>query len=348
MGKKGRYVYGIIHTDQRISFGQCGVLIAEEVYTVPYQDIAAVVSEAELDDYTRKFRNVLANLLVEHQRVNEKIMGAGYLIIPVRLGTFVKDDLELTEILERGYRLSKDIMDKAADKIEIDVAVTWKDFTTVVKEAAEEKEIKELKEALKANPTGVTVDDQMKIGALVKQAVDRKSEEYARQIARDLQTVSQRVKTHERMDEEMVANIAFLLDKGRQKAFETQVEELDRRFEDRLKFRCVGPLPPYSFYTLEINKMDFEEIDWARKKLGLAESAGKMAMKKAYQHEIFKAHPDRHPDDAAAQRGFEELLKARKIIDVYCLSVEQRGCPEEYSFKKEDVRKNNMLVRLKE
>ena len=54
------------------------------------------------------------------------------------------------------------------------------------------------------------------------------------------------------------------------------------KFEGKLNFRCVGPLPVYSFYTLEIQKMLFKEIDWAKKKLGLNDFSTKDEIKNPY------------------------------------------------------------------
>ena len=71
---------------------------------------------------------------------------------------------EVRDILSKGYNLIKEIFERISNKIEIDLTSTWGDLASIIKEAGEEKEIKEFKERLLSNPQGITADDQMKIG----------------------------------------------------------------------------------------------------------------------------------------------------------------------------------------
>jgi len=277
--------------------------------------------------------------LVRHQRAIEKIMASGYTVIPVKLGTFAQDESELIHILACGYSIVKGIADKIYNKIEIDVAATWSDFTSVLKETGEEKEIKELKERLLANPKQVTIDDQMKVGFMVKKALDEKRDRLAEDIQNVLKKIVREAKAHELMDDKMVMNSAFLIDKSDQTLFYKKVEELNMAFAERLNFRCVGPLPPYSFYTLEIKKMQLDEIDWAKKKLGVNDAISKDGIKKAYQRSAVSSHPDRNPDIPGSEMKFDEVNKAYKILVDYCEACEQMG---------QGDGKNAVLVKVRE
>ncbi|MBU0569053.1 GvpL/GvpF family gas vesicle protein [bacterium] len=147
-----KYIYGIINS-KKIAAG-------EEIHAIPYQDISAVVSDSEIIDYRYLSKEALARQLIKHQQVIEEIM-RGTTIIPMRLGTFAVDEAEVKDILEKGYSLIKEIFPKVKDKIEIDVCVTWCDFGTSIKEAGEEREVKEAKEKLLANPKGITVEESV-------------------------------------------------------------------------------------------------------------------------------------------------------------------------------------------
>jgi hypothetical protein len=347
MSKTGKYIYGIINsnTSLHLSIPEDFLLGKSEsngVYTIPYQDISALVRDSEIVDYIGMRKDVLARALVSHQTVIERIMTPQTSIIPVKLGTFVQDETEVKEILNKGYSLIKQIFEKISDKIEIDVVAIWSDFNSMLKEVGEEKEIKEFKEKLLSNPKGITVDDQMKVGFMVKKALAMKSEEYAVRIRYALNTVSRDSKMHERMDDKMVINAAFLIDKGKQKDFEKIVERLNIEFGEKLNFRCVGPLPPYSFYTLEIRKMQYEEVDWARKRLGLVSNyATKSEIKKAHQTMAFALHPDKNPNTPGIEKEFDEVTKAYKTLWEYCQG-------EDCSFDEEGFKKNSILVKVKE
>jgi len=369
----GKYIYGVINSNTHESVGPYGISACpecsdsssvtsgsrrvavkddsirdKEAHFIPYQDIAAVVSDSEIIDYTHMFKDALAKALVEHQKIIERIMGIGYSIIPMRLGTFAMNEAEVKGILSKGYGLIKEIIPKINNKIEIDLVCIWSDFTSVIKETGEEKEIKEYKEKLLNSPKGITVDDQMKIGFMLKKALDEKREKYALKIQDILRTVSIDSKTHELMDDKMVVNIAFLVDKSREKEFYAKVEDLNTEFKELLNFRCVGPLPAYSFFTLEIKKIQFNDVDWARKKLGiLNDPVAKDEIKKAFHRQVFSSHPDKNPDNPGAEKEFDEIMKSYNILLDYAQSCEQVG-QGSLIFNEDEFRKNAVLVKVRD
>jgi len=353
----GKYIYGIINSDKKffpypfpvgnIREARQDNEIPNGVHAISYQEISAVVTDSEIADYTNMPRDILAKRLVNHQEVIERIMNQGYTIIPVRLGTFAVDEEEVKDILHRGYSLIKDIEEKISDKIEIDVAVIWGDFSLALKEVSKEKEIKEFKEKLLAKAKGITVDNQMKVGIMVKKILDKKRENYAQEIQNALKSTSQDFKPHELMDDKMIINAAFLINRGEQENFDRKIEKLNIEFAEKLNFKCVGPLPPYSFYTLELKKIQFEEMDWARKRLGLNDFASKEGIKKAYKAKAFSSHPDRNLDASGIEREFDDVTKAYEILVDYCNACEQISHGPMYSFKEEECKENAILVKVR-
>jgi len=363
------YIYGILNSDKELFFGPHGVTACEEVYTVSYRDISAVVSDSEMVDtstslsidperakrveqvdYMHMRKDALAMLLVRHQKAIEKIMSLGHTIIPMRLGTFAKDEAEIKHILACGHTVIKDIFGKISNVIETDITATWGDFNSILKEIGKDEEIKKIKERLLINPKAVTVDDQMKIGLMVKKVLESKREGYAKEIQDTLKSVSQDFKAHELMDDKMVANMAFLINKARHKDFEVKVDGLNTEFNEKLNFRCVGPLPPYSFYTLEIKTLKNEEIDWAKKRLGiLNDITSKNELKKAYQRQALSTHPDRNPNMPYAEKEFDEVNKAYKILADYCAANEQANpVRDEKSLIGTNQKENAILVKVRE
>jgi hypothetical protein len=349
----GKYIYGIIPCRDlsRTKSGDPGQVNSDGkelfgvwVYTIPYQDISAVVSDSEVVDYTHMLKEALARRLVTHQKVIEGIMPE-HTIIPVRLGTFASDENEVRDILNKGYRVIREVFGKIKDKIEIDVVANWSDFNSVLKEVGEEKEIKEFKERLLTNPKGITAEDQMQVGVMVKKALDEKREKCALEIETYLRRCSEALKIHELMDDKMVINAAFLIDNGRQRDFDRKVQELNTKFAEKLNFRCIGPLPPYSFYTVEIRKMQFREIDWARKKLGLLNDfATPTEIRKAHQTLAFSSHPDKNPGTPGMEKEFNEITRAYKILVDYCEACKQAG-QDGCFFNEEEFKRNAILVR---
>jgi len=341
MPETGKYIYGIIPAPKSNGFG-------DGVYAVPYQEISAVVSDSEIVDCINLQKDAAARFLIRHQQTIEKVM-ENFTVIPMRLGTFARDEEEVTLILTKAYPMVQDIFDRVHNKTETDVTATWNDFNSVIGKIGEEKEIKELKSRLLADPGAITVGDQMKVGLLIKKALEKRNGKCAERIRSALMAFSRNMKAHELMDDRMVINTAFLVENPQREAFYKEVESLDAEFNNELDFRCVGPLPPYSFYTLEVKKMDFKEIDSARKRLDLSNNViSKDQIKKAYQARAFDSHPDRNPDVTGIEEKFDEITRAYKILVDYCEAFVREGQTDIYSFGEEKFRRNAILVRVKE
>jgi hypothetical protein len=303
-----------------------------------------VVSDSEIVDYSHMPKDTLGRLLVSHQQLVEKVM-AKHTIIPMRLGTFASSDEEVREILSKGYRTIKDIFERAKDSIEIDIVATLNDLKSFLQEVSEEDEIRQLKQSLLNKEGGITIDDQMKVGVLVKRHLDKKKEMFANQIQAALGEIAQNLKAHDLMDDKMVLNTAFLVSQTRRKEFERKLDELNDKFEEKLNFRCVGPLPPYSFYTLEVKKPQFEEIDWAKKKLGLEKDfITAIEIKKAHRKTALTCHPDKNPDTPNIEQKFDEMTRAYKILLDYYRASNQDEHDEGCYLNEEAFEKNALLV----
>ena len=340
MNKTGKYIYGVINSSTEECFNMGGVA----AYTICFQDIAAVVSDSEIVDCSHMPKDTLGRLLVSHQQLIEKVM-AKHTIIPMRIGTFAGNEEEVRQILSKGYRTITDIFERAKDSIEIDVVATLGDFKSFLQEISGEEEIKQFKQSLLGKKSGVTIDDQMRIGLLVKKHADKGKEVFAGQIQTALGEIAQNFKVHDLMDDKMVLNTAFLISQSRREEFEHKIDELNDEFGEKLNFRCVGPLPPYSFYTLEVKKPQFEEIDWAKKKLGLENDfITAIEIKKAHRKTALTCHPDKNPDMPNIEQKFDEMTRAYRILLDYYRASSQSEHNEGCYFNKQAFEKNALLV----
>lgn len=325
MDARGRYIYGVISGGVAESFPLDGVVQldadsdqdsaeVERAYTVSWRDISAVVTEAPVVDYTAMPKDSLARLLVRHQQVIEKVM-ATHTIVPLRLGTCAENDEHVRRILASGQETIKDTLQKARDVVEIDVTATICDFGDFLRHVSQLPQVVQLRQSFLRRPGGVTVEDQVKIGMLVKQHADREKQRLSQQIAAALAPFAGECRAHDLMDDKMVLNSAFLIRQDRQEDFDRRVETLNTQLENRLDFRCVGPLPPYSFYTLEVRVADRDKVDWARRQLGLYDGAlTAEAIKKAHRKVALACHPDKNPNVPDIEKKFADMSRAYKIL----------------------------------
>jgi DnaJ-class molecular chaperone len=76
---------------------------------------------------------------------------------------------------------------------------------------------------------------------------------------------------------------------------------------------------------------NFNDIDEAKKLLGLGEAATLKEIKKAYRTLAHRHHPDKHGgDDSAESETMKRVNRAYKLIMDYCNEYK-------YSFREEDV-----------
>ena len=369
---EAKYIYGIIEASEEKVFNTYGFAVYEEVYIITYQDISAVVSDSQFINYTILPKDEVARYLLRHQQVIEKIMDV-YTIIPMRLGTYAFNIREVEEILLKGYALFKDIFRKIDNKIEMDVVATWNDLNSIIKEISEEQEIKELKEEIMSRPEGMTVEDQMIVGSRVKHILDKKRERCSFEIEaalsnatvesenpkgsggqginlnpRTLESSNPFIRKHDLMDDRMIFNSAFLTDKDRKAEFEKELDEMDELYAGKINFRCVGPLPPYSFYTAEVKKIPFNDIEWAKGKLSLNDMATRDEIVKAYRSKANLYHPDKNLGSPDAERQFNEINRAYKILLEYCLSAEQAGQGDACSFNGKETGQDAISIKVRE
>jgi hypothetical protein len=105
-----------------------------------------------------------------------------------------------------------------------------------------------------------------------------------------------------------------------QKELNCLLDILDGEFGGQLHFRCVGPLPPYSFATVEAQVPSFDDLDKARRFLNLAEKATYKEIKHAYHQMAGQLHPDHNIEGPKAQKLMAELTTAYRMLTTYAES----------------------------
>ena len=117
----GIYVYSIIECQEPRTFGKIGIGgRGDEVYTVHYKDLAAVVSRTPLVVYDPTRENVLA-----HEHINEVSIEEGFTPVPMSFGTLFKTEKDIVEFLEDTYDALRDVLVKMKDKLEFGLRVNW-------------------------------------------------------------------------------------------------------------------------------------------------------------------------------------------------------------------------------
>ena len=173
-------------------------------------------------------------------------------------------------MLKRGATVLAPPLTELSQHVQVELIVSW-NIDDIVREFAADDVVVRLKAQIAAQPGGASNDQCIAIGKVVKEFVDRRREYCRNRIVTTVRSFAADVVENALMDERMIANLALLLAKDAGDALDKRLAELDKEFGERLHFRCIGPLPPYSFATVEVSLPSFEAIDGARRALSLGE-----------------------------------------------------------------------------
>ncbi len=247
--KEGKYIYCIIEWNGKDEiFGPLGIGgRGDELYTVCFNDIAAVVSNSQIVKYSISRENMLA-----HEKAIEEVM-EGYTVLPVRFCTIAEDEEKVKKILKKEYDKFKDLLGKIKDKKELGLKAIFKE-EVIYKDILEKYEdIKELKEAIAPNSPEQTYYQRMEIGRMVEAALQKEKEICKEDILNTLSPLALELKTNNTYGERMIINAAFLVERHKEAEFDQRVQELGEKYGDKMKFKYVGTLPPFNFINLTIN-----------------------------------------------------------------------------------------------
>lgn len=329
--KNGIYIYGVIKTSpparlaSRLAgeagapqeFGEIGIganpaSCRTKVLTIGLKDLAAVVSDSPWKIYTSLAKEETIKDLVVHQFVIEKVM-ENFTVIPVKFGTMMETEDELIKFLDKGYFLLRNQLRKLQDKIELDLVATWQLPEALAAIYRHRRSIKRKQEEITEKGERASVDDKIALGKAVEQALGSEKAKANKLILQTLEKLTQDFCLHDLLDENMIFNAAFLIEKKDKESFDQVVGLLDQKFEDALRFRLVGPLPPYSFSTVVIENINPKEVEEARKTLGLNGEITNKTVYGAYRQLAKQFHPDKNAGD---QLSFQFInLAYRKLKD---------------------------------
>jgi hypothetical protein len=332
--KEGRFIYCITEEgEEDLAFTG---LEGAKLETISYGDIAAVTSPARTTSLNQLEKEAIKESIVRHQEVNNRIFRTRTLV-PVRFGTIADDPDQVRELLGKVYLQVKAALKRLERKIELVVRASWDPYAV----------LKEMKGEIGIEAIGVSdFEGKIAIGKRVFETLERRKRTITKRVHKGLYPLAVDFSLRRPEGpvcvpgtgrEEMIFDCSYLVERKKVALFDEAVNRVANEYEERLTFKYIGPLPPYSFTRLEITQGNFEAVDKARRTLGLPEKASLDEIKACYRRLSLGHHPDRNPDDAGAEERFRNVARAYEILEAYCgnnRSLEEgRIC----SFTKDDV-----------
>lgn len=245
MPKDGRYLYCVIKEEDSQKFDILGQE-EEEVYAINQGNLAMVVSDTSKQDFA-----FIREYLTCHQRVIEEVMKAGYDVLPVRFGTAAPNTEYVKEKLLKAKR--KELLDTfpiVERRMELGLRALWKEMPSIFAEiVTENQEIQRAKKQAQKNPNQFKV---AAVGELVAKALKQKRENEAGKILNPLKELAVDYRERQRLGDSMICSSAFLVPKKNEKEFDKRVQAFIKKYDKRIKFIYVGPLPAFNFVELHL------------------------------------------------------------------------------------------------
>lgn len=311
----------------------------EEVHTVACRGLGCVVSNYSGEDFASLPKETLLRCLMAHQEVIERVMKECP-ILPVKFGTLVEGEVEVRRLIQQSHSRLSHALERLAGKVEMEVAATW-DLKRVLEEIGQADEILRLKESIAGRPATEVLEVQIQAGKIVKGSLDRRREEHEQRLLGFLGGAALDVQPNALVADEMVMNVAFLIEREQEAEFDEQVRKLDEALNGEASFRIVGPLPPYSFATVEVVRPSAEKLEEARRLLGLAASVSQAEVKAAFRRLAARTHPDARGENGQGDREFIRVREAYDLLTAYCRGQEdgdgEKTGERHFSLAPEDV-----------
>lgn len=257
--KEGIYIYCLIdfkEGDPEKDFGPLGMgERGDELHSLSYKDVAVVISSSPIIKYPVCRENCLT-----HERAVEAVMKEGFTVLPVRYCTIAEDENQVKKILKRDYERFKDLLLKIENKVELGLKAIFDEKLIYRDILAKNKEIRLWKEKLINKPPEKTYHQRIEVGRMVESALNAEKEKAKTLALRTLKGLAEDYVVADNYGERMFLNASFLVERNKEPEFDKKVDELNERFEQGLKLKYVGEMPPFNFVCLEIN-LDVEGVE---------------------------------------------------------------------------------------
>ncbi len=327
------YLYGIIGGENQAVLDVTGLDGLSGVRVIARDSLGCVVSDYRGSEFGALPKEQTVRALLAHQQVVEHVM-RNHPVLPVKFGTVLASSREVRRLLSQAYSQLASALADIQDKVEIEVAATW-DTQRVLQDISEDDEVVRTREAI-SRPGEPSREERIHLGEVVKACMDRRRGRYRERMLDMLKPLAVDVAPNALISDELVMNVAFLIDRSRQREFDERVDQLDRLFHDEITFRVIGPLPPYSFSTVEVARLTREQVEEARRTLRLGEVIAEAEVRSAYRRlaaeeqraassEFRVSSPTQRP--LLSPQSLARLRQASGVLLDYCRARDdaQRG-----------------------
>ena len=250
MATTGRYLYGLIRAAEDADFGAIGLDhdgARGRVHTVLEGSVGAVVS-----DFSPRERLLpLRRNLEPHNDVLKAVMRSTT-VVPMTFGHVARNDEEIRKTLRRHGPAIAAQLDRVNGAVEMGLKVKWDVDSIYDYIVGVDPELAALRDQIFGRSTAPTQNEKMELGKLFEDRLNREREEQTARVLEMFKASVREVAVNVPKGEKMVMDVAFLVDRNAQKAFEERVYQVAGAFPAEYVFDYSGPWAPFHFVDLDL------------------------------------------------------------------------------------------------
>jgi len=252
--EEGRYVYCVADAREEVSLGETGIE-GDEVHTIPYRDICAVVHSCPAQPYQSDDQEVVKAWVMTHQKVVDAAWERWGTVLPLSFDTIIRGEaaksaeLNVKDWLKQEYEELKRRIEKVRGKAEYGVQVFWEPKVIAQSLTWASPEIRRLDEEIKTKPKGLAYMYRQKLENLIKREMETKADEYFKDFYGRIRKYTDDVRVEKTKKAEpglsMIMNLSCLVYRERYSVLGEELGKINRMRGFAVRF--TGPWPPYSF-----------------------------------------------------------------------------------------------------
>lgn len=241
----GRYLYAITDEVEHPVCGDIGVNGAT-VYPVSQGPIMALVS-----DITEKRIRPERKNLVAHHAVVKHLMEQTT-VLPVAFGTIAGSPKAVREILTENSDTFVEQLDRVRGKVEMGLRVTWDVPNIFEYFVKRHPQLAELRDSVLGKQRGPSQEDKIELGRLFDRLLAQDRERHTEMVTGVLAPHCADIKENQPREEREVMHLACLVERNAKNAFEDDVFEAAKQFDNSFAFDFNGPWAPHHFVSVAL------------------------------------------------------------------------------------------------
>jgi hypothetical protein len=242
------YIYGVVRVPLSRN-DELGTGVGEppaDVHLVVHRQIGAAISTVDAAAPPGGQVRGLRRDMGAHAAVLNRLM-QWTTVLPARFGYCVASREGLKELLEKQYSFLDEQLTRLAGAVELALHIRYREDQIL-------RELFEGRVALvgrRSRQKRLSYDEQIAQGQLIAVELQAKRDAEARSMLEQLSCFAREVSVSPPPSDMTVLKASFLVDRQVIERMDRALERLYDPMEQRIEVEYVGPLPPYSFISLQ-------------------------------------------------------------------------------------------------